>query len=484
MTDATAARQMTSPGATRLTVPLIAYSFIGNATGLAVLAMLGRLGDKAIAGAGIGGVIFSLLMALTFGFDTGVQALVSRATGAGARELAGGILTEALVVSVPFGVLLCAICAGVGPRVASLLTQDKAVVAQASAYLSSAAPSLAFLATTVPFNAYWIATGNPRITFFVATMTVPAQILIAWPLILGAMGIRGLGVGGAGLAVTAGTFFGLLVQLALGTRLKRIEGLFRYWSRPGGVAAILAIGWPVSLQQSLVQFGSIISFGIISHLGVAAIAIVNVLGTLALVPTQTAVGIGTACGTLVGQALGCGDAAAAKRWGWRLAGTGAVLLAPLGLFAVVAARTLLGFFLHDPHTLLLAIWPTRLLGLGVGIDAFVWILSFALRGAGATKIATAISFLLRSAMALPLIWLIGVRLHFGISGIATVLFVLAAIEAFVFAVVWSRGRWARTGVSLFPRRDKNEEIAERRYAASEPPTLRMPLSLSLRVRKV
>ena len=483
MTAVTAARRMTSPGATRLAVPLIAYFLIGNAIGLAFLAMVGRLGDKAVAGSGIGNVIFSLLMALIFGFDTGVQALVSRASGGGARALAGRILAEALVVSVPFGVLLCAICAGFGPYAAAFLTSDRTVAAHASAYVINAAPSLVFLATTTPFNAYWIATGNPRITFLVTAMTVPAEIAIAWPLIFGTMGLRGFGVGGAGLAVTAGTFFGLMIQLALGTRLKRIEGLFRYRPRPGGVAAILALGWPVSLQQCLVQLGSIISFGIVSSLGVASIAIVNVLGTLALVPTQTAVGIGTACGTLVGQALGRGDAAAAKRWGWRLAGTGVVLLAPLGLVAFFAPRMLLGFFLRDPHTLLLAIWPTQLLGLSVGIDAVVWILGFALRGAGATKIATAVPFLLRWAMQLPLIWWIGVKLHFGINGMAAVLFVLAAIEAFVFAVVWSRGRWART-VTVFPRRAKNEESAAGRCAASETVTARMPLSLPLRTRKV
>src|SRR5260370_41527153 len=127
-----------------------------------------------------------------------------------------------------------------------------------------------------------------------------------------------------------------------------------------------------------------------------------------LIPITTAAGIGTACGTRVGQALGRGDTTAAKRWGWRLARIGATLLVPLGLDAVFAPRTLLGFFLHDQHTLALTIWPARLLGLGVGIDAVSRILGFALRGSGATKIATVIPFLLQWTMQLPLIWWIGV----------------------------------------------------------------------------
>src|SRR5258707_3322149 len=124
MTDASPAMRETQPGAAHLAVPLIAYFFIGNAIGIAFLAMVGRLGDAAIAGMGIGSVTFSLLMALLFGFDTGVQALVSRASGAGERELAGRIVTEALAFSVPFGAVLCAICAGYGPHFAAFLTPD------------------------------------------------------------------------------------------------------------------------------------------------------------------------------------------------------------------------------------------------------------------------------------------------------------------------------------------------------------------------
>jgi putative MATE family efflux protein len=455
MTDA-ANPNATPPRATRLAVPLVAYFFIGNAIGIATLAMVGRLGDSAVAAMGIGNVAFSFLMALTYGFDTGVQALASRATGAGARDLAGRILTEALAVSIPFGVVLCAICAAYGPRFVALLTQDHAVAAQAGAYLIGAAPSLIFIATTTPFNSYWISTGVPRITFFVTAITVPAQIALTWPLVLGAGGMHGFGVGGAGFAVTAGTFFGLIIQFTLGFGLKPIEGLFRYRPRIRGVLAILAIGWPVSLQQSLVQLGSMLGYVIISGLGVASVAIFNVLLTLTLVPIQTATGIGTACGTLVGQALGRGDVVAAKRWGWRLVWAGSLLLAPLGLVAAVDPDLMLAYFLHDPGTLALADFPTRLVGLFVGIDAAARIFSFALRGAGATKVATVIPFLLMWVVQMPLIYLVGIRLRHGLIGMTSVQVSLTAAELVALVIVWQRARWARTGLTVMHRRSSAE----------------------------
>jgi putative MATE family efflux protein len=456
MVDAAPASLRGQPRATRLAVPLIGNFFITNAIGIAMLAMAGSLGDTAIAALGIGNVVFSLLLALIFGFDTGVQALASRASGAGAGELAGRVLTEALVVSAPFGVGLCAVAAIYAPHFAALLTSDKAVAANAGAYLIGAAPSLLFLAITTPFNAYWIATANPRITFLVSAITVPAQIGLAWPFMFGVAGFQGAGIGGAGFAVTVGTFLGFAIQLFLGTRVKPIPGLFRFKPRIRNTVAVLAIGWPVSAQQSLVQVGSVIAFTIISRLGVQSVAIFNVLMTLTLVPIQTAAGIGTACGTLVGQALGRGDAVAAKNWGWRLSGVGALLLGPLGIAAAIAARPLLAFFLRDPHTLELAIWPTELLGFAVVVDSVARILSFALRGAGATKVATVIPFVLQWVVQLPLIYWIGVKLQYGLNGMVSVLVALTIVEAALLAFVWQRARWARTGLSVIHRQRGDE----------------------------
>ncbi len=68
--------------------------------------MVGRLGNVALAGIGIAGAVYGMVLALLFGFDTGVQASAARATGAGAPDAAGAALTSALAVSTPFGACL------------------------------------------------------------------------------------------------------------------------------------------------------------------------------------------------------------------------------------------------------------------------------------------------------------------------------------------------------------------------------------------
>jgi MATE family multidrug resistance protein len=426
-----------------LSLPLIAFFCLQSAVSIASLAMVGRLGTASLAGIGIANAVLTAAMSLLNGFDTAVQALAARAIGAGARDLAGRILSEAHCLSLPLGIALTAFLLVGNQALVGVLTSDVAVRAAAAAVLSGAAPCLAFLAVTIPINAYWIGSGVPKIIFLVGAVVAPLQIAATWPLVFGFGAIPGFGLFGAGLAVSLGTLLGLLIQLWLALGLRPIDGFHRYRPRAGEFGAVVSVGWPVSLQQCFLQSGLIIAFAIVSQIGVTAIALLNVLTALSLVPTQIATGLAVASAPLIGQALGRNDPEAAKDWGWRMSLAGAALVLPFGLLALVVPRALLAPFLTDPHTLAQAVFPLQLGSIGISIQAFAMILAFALRGAGATKVATGIPFLLQYVLRLPLMWLVGVKLHQGFNGIVVLSLVAGTVEALVLAFVWQRERWAK-----------------------------------------
>lgn len=431
----------------RLAAPLTALFLIQNAVQLFAVARVGQQGDGALAGLGVGSAVFGLLLALLFGFDTGVQAVVARKTGAGQGAQAGQALTDGLAVSVPVGLLLALVAAALGPHAVALLLQDPAAASAGAAYLRAAAPSILFLSLTIPANAYWIASGRPAIAFLVTCLVAPLQIAITWPLVSAG------GAGGAGLASSLAALAGLAIQAALVLRLRPAAGFLRRGPDAAGVATILRIGWPVSAQQSLLQFGLMLAFAIVSQLGVAQAAVLNVLASLTLVPIQMATGLGVAAGALVGQALGRGDPQDARRWGWQVSIGGALVMLPLGLLAALAPRAVLGFFLTEPATLELAVWPVQVLGLGVAIDAVGRILGFALRGAGATKSATIIPFVVQWLAQLPLMWWVGVKLGYGLNGVVAVQFSLALVEAVALALIWRGGGWTRVRIASLPAGD-------------------------------
>ena len=450
-----------------LSAPLVAFFLVQNAVSLATLAMVGRLGDAALAGVGLANALYALLLALLFGLDTGVQAVVSRTTGAGARERMGATLANGLAIAVPLGVVLALTAWIAGPPILGAMLGDPAVAAAGGAFLRTAAPSLLLLSVTIPFNAYWIGSGQPGVAFGVTLFVAPCQVLLNLVLIHGAGAIPGLATAGAGLAVTLASLIGFLAQTLIAARLRPIPGLFK--SRPdrAGIGVIARIGWPVSVQQSLLQACLMIAYGIVARIGTAEVAVLNVLSSLMLVPIQAATGLGTAAATLVGQALGRGDSGEAQRWGWRTAGLGALIFLPMALGALAAPRHLLGLFITAPATLELAVWPVRLLALSLSLDAAARILGFSLRGAGATRSATAAPFVTQCLILLPAMWWVGVGLGYGLRGVVTVQVAMTVLEAAAYVWIWRRGRWDGVriaGLGASPAPHNSAATAYRRVA--------------------
>jgi Na+-driven multidrug efflux pump len=321
------------------------------------------------------------------------------------------------------------------------MAPSAAAAAVGAANLRAAAPSIALLALTIPVNACWIGQGRPKLTFLVSALQAPVQIGAAFALVFGFGPVPAMGATGAGVAASLAALVALVLQLALVARPGAVPGLRSARLRAGGALAALGIAWPISLQQSLLQLGFVVLYLIIARLGVAVVAAGNVLVTLATVPAQLALGLGAAAATLVGQTLGRGDPDEARRWGWRSARLSFVASAPFALLAIAAPGPVLGLFLHDPATLALALWPLRITGLTIVAQAGVQVLSFALRGAGATRIGAGIPFAGQWLLTLPLSGWVAVGLGFGLVGLASVQSGVTLLEAGVTALVWSGARW-------------------------------------------
>ena len=427
-----------------LGAPLVGFFMIYTAVNIATVGMLGRLGNAAIAGVGVGAAVYGAICALLYGVDTGVQAIVSRATGGGRPERIAGILAAAHAGAIPLALVVGTATLAIGPGLVALILPDHAAAAIGGAWIRLAAPSMVFLAVTLPINAAWIGSGRPAIATAVTAALAPLQIALTVLFVLGVGPVRGFGAIGGALALDAAMLAGAVLQVALALRL--IPGFLRVRPRASGVLEIAAIGWPISAQQSLLQVALMGVFAVIAQLGAAPAAIANVLLTLTSVPTQTGTGLGVAAATLVGQALGRRDTHEARAWGWRTTTVTVAVTAPMGLLLALAPQTLLGPFLRDPATLAMAILPARIVGFGVAINTASIVLGFAFRGAGATKIAALVPFVSIWFVQLPLMTWIGLGLHQGLAGMVAVLTGVTTADVLVLAALWAGASWSRVRI--------------------------------------
>jgi putative MATE family efflux protein len=425
----------------RLAAPLTAFFAVQSATDLACTAILGRLGDATLAGVGAASTIYGVLIALMFGVDAAVQATVSRRAGAGRSDLLGQILIDALAITLPLGATVTLGLWFAAPTLVSAMLPDRAGAAIGAAWLRAAAPSVLLLGLTIPINACWIGSGRPTIAFATTAFLAPLQVAATYALVFGVGPVAPFGGAGAGLAITVACAVGGCLQLALAARPGAIPGFLRAQPKAGGFGSVAALAWPISVQQALSQLGFIVAYLIVARLGVATVAATNVLITLATVPAQLAVGIGVASATLVGQTLGRGDPSGARRWGWRAATAGLVCSAPFTLVALLATRPMLGLFLRDPAALAIAVWPVRIVGLSIAAQTTAQVLSFSLRGAGATRMAAGIAFASQWLAQLPLSWWVAVTLGYGLVGLSCVQCLVVVAHAAVTVLVWTGSRW-------------------------------------------
>ena len=425
-----------------LSAPTAVALLVHNLMMLASTAMIGALRVEALAGVGVSVAIYLIFNAVLFGLDTGVQTLVARRAGEGHSDEAFGILIDALALSTLAGVILFLGADLGGPVVLRHVLRDPAAVREGVRYLTTVAPTLLFIGANYAFGAFWNGLRRPKVAFLVILCQAPFSVAASYILTFGVAGAPRMGVSGAGLGLVLGEAVALLLNLELA---RRRAAQHKEHARPPsrrGMMALVRLGAPISGQQSLLQVGTTVYYAILAAIGAREVAIANVLIGVDHLSILPAVGVGIAAATLVGWSIGAGRRTDAGRWGWEAAAFGAAATAPLAAVLLIFPTTVLGLFLHDRVTLEAAVTPTRLMGLTMCSDSFGRILGFALRGSGATRTVATLNAVIQWFVLLPAVWLIGVRLGCGLTGVAACRFVVYSLEACAIAWIWRRGGWS------------------------------------------
>ena len=105
----------------RLSLPITIALVVQNAMSLVTMAMVGRLGNTSLAGLAVAATLYGIPLAILFGIDAGVQAVVARRIGAGDLAGAGATLNDALVLAFGAGLVLAGACYTVGPVLLHLM---------------------------------------------------------------------------------------------------------------------------------------------------------------------------------------------------------------------------------------------------------------------------------------------------------------------------------------------------------------------------
>ena len=429
-----------------LAMPIIGGMLSQNLLNIVDTAMVGFLGDAALAAVGLGGFVVFMCQALILGISTGVQTSAARRKGEGRPDRAAAILNAALgvvlVVAPVFSIVLIQLAEPAYPY----LNSDPEVIERGVPYIEWRLASIVFVGMNFAFRGYWNALDLSRLYMTTLIFMHATNIVLNYVLIFGKFGAPAFGVTGAGMASAISMAVGTLVYFHLGMKHVRKDGFLSCMATRQETAALIRVSIPAGLQQLFFAAGLVTMFWIIGRIGTPELAAANVLVTVLLFAILPGLGLGLACATLVGQALGKRDADDAYQWSFDVARVTIVLLTVLGMPMWLIPDLVSSIFIHEESTRELARWPMRIMGLTMPIEAIGFAFMHGMLGAGDARRVMMVSVGTQWLLFLPFAFIIGPVLGFGLLGVWLWQGVTRTLQSWLFFSMWRGRKWQRIEV--------------------------------------
>ena len=428
-------------GIWRIALPIMGGMISQNVLNLVDIGMVGRLGDAALAATGIGSFSNYLAISFIIGLSAGVQALASRRLGEGRLTETAVPLNGGLLLALVLGIPLCTVSVLATPWVFQYLTSDSQVAEVGIPYLEVRMLGMVAVGMNFSFRGFWSAVHMTGIYLQTIVVMHLCNIFLNWVLIFGNLGAPELGAYGAGLATTISLYIGTAIYFAFAWRHARDKGFLQAVPAFRTLWQQFRLSLPASLQQLFFSAGLVTLVWIVGKIGTAEVAAINVLMTFHITAILPAMAVALATTTLVGNALGRNNADDAARWGWDGAWMAFLYGVVLSIILIPLADPILGVFLTNPETRELAYWPMVFWCLAISFDTMGMVLMNALIGAGDTRRGMWISIIAQWVFFLPLAFVVGPVLGFGLLGVWILNGVYRVSQAVVCAQQWAGRRW-------------------------------------------
>jgi MATE family multidrug resistance protein len=388
------------------------------AMGVVDTLMVGRVSALGLAAVAMGHLYFFGVAVFGMGVLYALDPVISQAVGADDELSISRGIQRGVVLAAALSLFAMALLVPAAPLLRAF-AQPADIVPTAAAY------DRGLIVGVFPFYGFVVlrqclqAMGRVRAVLVVVIAANFVNALLNWVFIYGNLGSPALGAVGSAWATSASRWFMMLGLLVAGWPLLRPH--LRV-ARPETLAAaplvrLLRVGAPVGVQQWL-EFGVFGAAGLLMGLlGGVSLASHQIALQLAALTFMVPVGVAQATSVLVGQAVGRGDPAAARR------AAGAGVLVGVGFMAFTAVMflavpgPLATAFTDDPQVIAAVVLLLPIAGVFQVFDGLQVVASGALRGVGDTRVPMLVNLVGFWVVGLPFsVWL-GFGVDAGARGI-------------------------------------------------------------------
>ncbi len=356
--------------------------------------VVGLVGAHEVAALGASRSLTFIAIVTGLAWLSGVLVHTARADGAGDLPRTGQVLREGLVLGLLLGLVVGGVMfvfadgmlAGIG--VAPALVEPAGRVVRVMAFTYP--PQLMIVAASF----FLEGVSRPRRVAVVNLSILPLNAVLAWAMSGGHLGLPAMGAVGAATATAIASGLGAVGMITVALTLPRAKerGVRRLdraaWRGvPAGIAALAVFGIVPAVASGLELAGFSILIALSTQFGDDVAHAFQIVFSVHNVTFGLALGLGSACGVRVGNAVGEGDPKAGLARALIATGLSMLALGVCGIVLIVARGPIVAAFPADAAThavalTMLPVWAPFIL-----FDGAQVVLVYALRSLGDQVVA-------------------------------------------------------------------------------------------------
>lgn len=288
--------------------PIALQHLIASSLNLVDTLMIGKLGEDAIAAVGIANRLFFLYSLFVFGAYSGCGVFTAQYWGKKDKKNIQRVLGVMLIFGIAFSLLFTFVATVFPRQILMLFSRDPLVLNLSVQYLRIVA--LSYMVTAVSFAYAFSCRSIHKTTLpmVVSAVALSTNTVFNYILIYGKFGFPALGVQGAAIATTASRVLEMILMLVFIYKDKEhplVGPIKNYFDiHKDMVINIVKTATPVFVNEATWALGNVVYFVAFGFLGTGAVAVVQICYTVSDLFQALFMGLGNACGVMIGNAIG------------------------------------------------------------------------------------------------------------------------------------------------------------------------------------
>lgn len=415
---------------------------------LADLLWAGWIGSVAIAGLGVAQTYTQLVQMVRRGLDLAMRAVVSRAVGAGDRQLANHVALQGLALSVIYLVVLCSAGVALTEGLLTLIGVSEAVRAEAVLYMRLQYIAVAAMGLRLTGAAMLQSAGDAVTPMKAVVASRVLHIALSPFFVFGWLWLPSFGLAGLSLANLLAQMVGCWMTYApLFRGDSRLHLRLQDYRLDVPLCwRLVRLGLPACVAQAERGFAQLLLVGFVAPFGDIAVAAYSITRRIEILAHACNIGFGQASGTLIGQNLGAGKPDRAKKTLACALGYGTALNTVLALMVIFFPRPILILFNREPELLNVAVVWLQIQGLAFIFMGPSFVLQQSFNIAGDTMSPLVITLIGFWGFQIPLAWLLPRFTALGQFGIAWAIMLSMIVRVVLFIRYMRSDRWLRAKV--------------------------------------